>query len=63
MAPKNRFSKGWQHFVDHKWSKKRSMGALRVLALEAIYEEFLYVRAGSQPFPDNLASLRRQPLL
>jgi hypothetical protein len=40
MATKSGFSKGWQSFVDHKWSKKSFDAALEFLSSPAHYQEF-----------------------
>jgi hypothetical protein len=36
MATKSGFSKGWQGFVDHKWSKKRHRALLAVLSSQTL---------------------------
>src|SRR5919109_4207945 len=59
MATKSGFSKGWQGFVDHKWSKKPLRVSFPALLSEADYQQFACAGGCSQNFPNDIAPWRQ----
>jgi hypothetical protein len=56
MAPESGFSKGWNGFVDHKWSKNRLGTLFAILSLQAtlpriLVRERLFPKVSKRPRP------------
>src|SRR5882724_4568605 len=59
MATRSGFRKGWQGFVDHKWSKKRLGASFTVLLSGTHYQEFECASGCSQNFLNDIAPWRQ----
>jgi len=59
MATRSGFSKGWQGFVDHKWSKKSLGASFTVLLSGTHYQEFECASGCSQNFLNDIAVWRQ----